>query len=139
MVMATLQQVRFAGMASCVPRHIVSNLDDCPPSMRAERERLVRNLGQNDALILRNHGLLVCGRTVGEAFHLIQRLEVACQVQVDVMAAGQEICFPSAQAQDTTETLLGRQADDLAVSVGGKMEWEAMVRELNREDPSYAQ
>ena len=45
MVMATLQQVRFAGMASCVPRHIVSNLDDCPPSMRAERERLVRNIG----------------------------------------------------------------------------------------------
>ena len=64
---------------------------------------------------------------------------LACQVQVDVMAAGQEICFPSAEAQDTTETLLGRQADGLAVSVGGTMEWEAMVRELDREDPSYAQ
>ena len=104
-----------------------------------ERARLVRNLDQNDALILRNHGLLVCGRTVGEAFHLIQRLEVACQVQVDVMAAGQEIHYPSPAAQEATETLLGREADGLAVSVGGKMEWEAMLRELHREDPSYAQ
>ena len=99
----------------------------------------MRNLDQNDALILRNHGLLVCGRTVGEAFHLIQRLEVACQVQVDVMAAGQEIHYPSPAAQEATETLLGREADGLAVSVGGKMEWEAMLRELHREDPSYAQ
>ena len=45
MGLSTLQHVRFAGMASCVPRHILSNLLDCPPSQRAERERLVRNIG----------------------------------------------------------------------------------------------
>lgn len=103
-----------------------------------ERARLVENLGENDALILRNHGLLVCGRTVGETFHLIQRLEVACQVQVDVMAAGQDIHYPSKSAQESTEAMLGRDADGLPVSVGGKMEWEALVRELHRDDPTYS-
>ncbi|ASC85284.1 hypothetical protein CDA60_02130 [Pseudomonas fragi] len=40
-----LHHVRFAGMASCVPKGRVSNLTDCPPAMRGERERLVRNIG----------------------------------------------------------------------------------------------
>lgn len=45
MGLSTLHNVRFAGMASCVPKRIVSNLEDCPPSQRTERERLVRNIG----------------------------------------------------------------------------------------------
>ena len=45
MGLSTLHNVRFAGMASCVPKRVLSNLDDCPPKMRSERERLVRNIG----------------------------------------------------------------------------------------------
>ncbi|WP_082145272.1 ketoacyl-ACP synthase III [Delftia tsuruhatensis] len=45
MALSTLHNVRFAGMASCVPKRVVSNMEDCPPSMRSERERLVRNIG----------------------------------------------------------------------------------------------
>src|SRR5258708_14761376 len=45
MALSTLHNVRFAGMASCVPKRLVSNLEDCPPSQRSERERLVRNIG----------------------------------------------------------------------------------------------
>lgn len=45
MGLSTLHNVRFAGMTSCVPKRVLSNLDDCPPSMRSERERLVRNIG----------------------------------------------------------------------------------------------
>jgi 3-oxoacyl-[acyl-carrier-protein] synthase-3 len=45
MGLATLNHVRFAGMASCVPKRVVSNIDDCPPKLRQERERLVRNIG----------------------------------------------------------------------------------------------
>lgn len=44
MAYAQLEKVRFAGLASAVPRHSVSNLD-CPPEQRSERERLVRNIG----------------------------------------------------------------------------------------------
>jgi 3-oxoacyl-[acyl-carrier-protein] synthase-3 len=45
MGLSTLRNVRFAGMASCVPRRQVSNLNDCPPTLRSERERLIRNIG----------------------------------------------------------------------------------------------
>ena len=45
MALSTLHNVRFAGMASCVPHRILDNLRDCPPSQRSERERLVRNIG----------------------------------------------------------------------------------------------
>lgn len=45
MALSTLHNVRFAGMASCVPKRVISNLEDCPPSQRSERERLVRNIG----------------------------------------------------------------------------------------------
>ena len=45
MAKSTLQNVRYAGMASCVPQRVVSNLIDCRPEQRAERERLVRNIG----------------------------------------------------------------------------------------------
>lgn len=45
MALSTLHNVRFAGMASCVPHRVVDNIRDCPPSQRSERERLVRNIG----------------------------------------------------------------------------------------------
>ena len=45
MGLSTLHNVRFAGMVSCVPKRSVSNLDDCPPDIRQERARLVRNIG----------------------------------------------------------------------------------------------
>ena len=45
MALSTLYNVRFAGMTSCVPKRVLSNMDDCPPHKRSERERLVRNIG----------------------------------------------------------------------------------------------
>ena len=45
-----------------------------------ERIRLLRNLGENKAMILRNHGLLVVGRTVAETFVRLYRLERSCQI-----------------------------------------------------------
>lgn len=45
MALSTLHNVRFAGMASCVPHRVLDNLRDCPPAQRSERERLVRNIG----------------------------------------------------------------------------------------------
>ena len=45
MALSTLHNVRFSGMASCVPHRILDNVRDCPPSQRSERERLVRNIG----------------------------------------------------------------------------------------------
>ena len=51
MGLSTLHNVRFAGMTSCVPKRVLSNLEDCPPKMRSERERLVRNIGIHERRI----------------------------------------------------------------------------------------
>ncbi len=45
MALSTLHGVRFAGMASCVPKRVIHNIHDAPPRIRSERERLVRNIG----------------------------------------------------------------------------------------------
>jgi 3-oxoacyl-[acyl-carrier-protein] synthase-3 len=45
MAQSTLNNVRYVGMTTCVPKRVISNIDDCPPQMKLERERLVRNIG----------------------------------------------------------------------------------------------
>jgi len=45
MPLSTIKNVRFAGMTTCVPKRVISNIEDCKPQIRSERERLVRNIG----------------------------------------------------------------------------------------------
>ena len=56
-----------------------------------EQPRIVRDLGDRRLLILRNHGLLSVGETMGEAFVWIYRLETACRHQIDALAGGAEL------------------------------------------------
>lgn len=98
-----------------------------------EQPRLVRDLGRHDALILRNHGLLTCGRSVAEAFNLMYWLEMACKVQVDTMASGAEIQLPNPEVREKTAKLY----EPGVRRVFGELEWEAMLRQLDREDPSF--
>jgi ribulose-5-phosphate 4-epimerase/fuculose-1-phosphate aldolase len=60
-----------------------------------ERARLVRDLGDNDVMILRNHGLLVCGGSIQQAWDRLYFLERACQAQVAALAGGAELVMPS--------------------------------------------
>ena len=98
-----------------------------------ERQRLVRDLGGNDVMILRNHGLLACGRTIAEAFNILYWLEMACKAQVDAMAARTELDLPPPEIAEKTAHLFAPGTR----RVYGEMEWEAMLRQLDREDPSY--
>ena len=59
-----------------------------------ERARLVRDLGDHEAMILRNHGLLVVGRTVPAAFNVLFRLERACQVQIMALSCNTKLTYP---------------------------------------------
>jgi ribulose-5-phosphate 4-epimerase/fuculose-1-phosphate aldolase len=56
-----------------------------------ERERIVKDLGDKPVLILRNHGLMTVGRSIGEAFIWMSRIELACQYQVDILSCGREL------------------------------------------------
>ena len=95
----------------------------------AERERLVRDLGQHNALILRNHGLLTCGPSVGEAFNTLYWLEQACRAQVDAMALGQDLSLPSHEVAEKTAKLY----DPGTRRPYGVLEWPAMLRQLEAE------
>ena len=53
-----------------------------------ERERLVRDLGEHMSMILRQHGLLVVGESVGDAFLRMRDLERSCQAQLAAQATG---------------------------------------------------
>jgi ribulose-5-phosphate 4-epimerase/fuculose-1-phosphate aldolase len=98
-----------------------------------ERERLARDLGPHYAMILRNHGLLACGRTVAEAFNVMYWLEQACKVQVDVMASGARMVLPS----DELATRMAQRYSPHGQMSFGELEWPAMLRLLDHEDPSY--
>jgi ribulose-5-phosphate 4-epimerase/fuculose-1-phosphate aldolase len=53
-----------------------------------EKERLVRDIGDKPAVILRNHGLLAWGPSVPEAFLMLWTLQRACDVQITASRAG---------------------------------------------------
>lgn len=65
----------------------------------AERELIARDLGPHDILILRNHGTLVCGRSVAECLHNAWHLERACQAQVRAQAGAIHMPDPAVMAQ----------------------------------------
>ena len=98
-----------------------------------EERRLVADLGDHRAMILRNHGLLTCGESVGEAFVYMYYLEMACKIQIAALAGGQ-VHLPSAEVPERTATQF---ADD--IDPAGSREWPAMLRRLDRECPDFRQ
>jgi len=97
-----------------------------------EQERLTRDLGHHKAMILRNHGLLACGAGVAEAFDLMYYLERACDTQIAALAGEGRVRMPppevAARVADQFKSLPYKAR---------KTEWKALLRMLNRTDPSY--
>lgn len=99
-----------------------------------ERERLGRDLGAKNLMILRNHGTLAVGPTIADAFYRIYTLEWCCTTQVRALSMGRALALPSAEA---------------VVRVGGAMRWDsperfslrcfwpAMLRKAARECPGF--
>jgi ribulose-5-phosphate 4-epimerase/fuculose-1-phosphate aldolase len=97
-----------------------------------EQQRLVADIGTKDVLILRNHGLLTMGRTVREAFELMYYLERACEIQIAALSGKSEIIIPPPHVcQRTCEQF----ANDSSFVKG--RDWQALLRLLDRTDPSY--
>ncbi len=97
-----------------------------------ERDRLVRDLGGNSAMILRNHGLLTTGRTVAEAFHYMYYLEQACRIQIAATQGGQKVTpVPDAVAAHTAAQFASWS------DAKGQRPWAALRRRLDRESPDY--
>jgi ribulose-5-phosphate 4-epimerase/fuculose-1-phosphate aldolase len=98
----------------------------------SEIPRLVADLGGQKALILRHHGLLSAGMSVGEAYLILFMMEKACQIQL------------AAQGNDVELALLPQSMADLvahqtqsAFGFAGEMAWQAAKRKMERLDPSF--
>ena len=98
-----------------------------------EEASLLRDLGTGEALILRNHGLLTVGKTIGEAVNWMHRLELTARSQLAAMATGAKLSpVPDAVLQ---ETYMNYQPQTRRPY--GVMEWPALLRKLDRMDASY--
>ena len=102
-----------------------------------ERVRLVADLGKNDAMLLKNHGTLVVGRSVPEAFNLIYFLEMACQAQVDTLSSGMPYSLPAKAAAEKAASVMQPVNDSPHGSMDGTREWPAMLRMMDRRDASF--
>lgn len=103
----------------------------------SERERLVRDLGDKMVLVLRNHGMLTCGRSVGEAFKLMHNMERSCRAQLALQASGAEIVMPSHAVALHTASQYDRGYQKIEVEGQPDSEWAAFKRMLDRTDPEY--
>ena len=107
-------------------QHIGYHAYEGPAIDTDEQARLVADLGPHNALVLKNHGLLTCGPSIGEAFNLMYQLESSCRAQVDVMAARATMSMPS-------DGVLAKTADLYQPGTRrpyGVLEWPAMLRLL---------
>ncbi len=99
-----------------------------------ERKRIAAHLGKTSkAMIMRNHGLLSLGATVGEAFHFMYYLDTACQIQIDALACGRE----------NLQMLAPETAEKGYLQMGGPdgskldKEWPTLLRLLDRKGDVY--
>lgn len=102
-----------------------------------ERDRLVRDLGDKKVMILRNHGMLTCGTSVGEAFILMHNLERACKAQLAIMSSGGTLRRLDPALCEST----ARQYDEWGKLHDGNVpnpEWEAFQRLAIQNYPDLA-
>jgi ribulose-5-phosphate 4-epimerase/fuculose-1-phosphate aldolase len=103
----------------------------------SERDRLVRDLGANNVLVLRNHGLLTVGRTVAEAFVWMYRAERACRMQLAFQSSSAEATEIPEEVQTVTIARNRLANSPEGHRPIGVLEWPALLRKLDRVDTSY--
>src|ERR1700685_2202111 len=98
-----------------------------------ERPRLVRDLGTKNFFMLRNHGLITVADNVPDAFLRLYTFEAACMIQVRAQAGGGELVPIDPRIIATGQ----QQAETVMHGSGGALAWPALLRKLDRIDPSY--
>lgn len=101
--------------------------------------KIVADLGDLDVMIMRNHGLLVCGSTVGDAFHSLWRLERACQTQLMAMACGSPLIEPDASVCENVYQKLHQDLQRKKATGFSEYQapWPGLLKKLVKLDPSF--
>jgi ribulose-5-phosphate 4-epimerase/fuculose-1-phosphate aldolase len=98
-----------------------------------ERARIVADLGHRKCMLLRNHGTLAVGGTCADAFMAMYYLERACTMQIRALAGGAAVNPPPQGAPEKA----AQQSEVIFNGVVGPIAWEALLRKMDRLDPSY--
>ena len=98
-----------------------------------EKPRLVADLGDNHALILRNHGLLTIGASIPDAFLMMYALETACQTQIMAQSGGVALMQVPAPIVEGIKL----QVEQVTRGLGGQIAWPGLLRKLDRRDSSF--
>lgn len=98
-----------------------------------EKPRLVRDLGEKNFFMLRNHGLLTVGETIADAFLFMYLFEATCMIQLRAQSGGGELISVPQQILDGALA----QAKMVTKGLGGQLAWPGLLRKLDRTDPSY--
>ena len=97
-----------------------------------EKPRLQKDLGTHNFLMLRNHGLLTVGRSVAEAWLSMYTFENTCRIQIDAQAGGELV-----QVDPRILEGLAQVMKTVTAGQGAGIAWPALLRKLDRVDPSY--
>lgn len=98
-----------------------------------EKARLQADLGKANAMVLRNHGLMTCGKSVAEAFLGMYTLQRCCEIQIAAQAGGSELIpIPQSILDGAKESM--RQ---VTRGAGGNIAWPALLRKLQRVNPGF--
>jgi ribulose-5-phosphate 4-epimerase/fuculose-1-phosphate aldolase len=100
-----------------------------------EKPRLVRDLGDTNSLILRNHGLLTVGQEVADAWVRMYYLESSCAIQVRGQSGGGELISIPKEVMDAGYA--AANTEQARRGGQGKLVWPGLLRRLDRRDPSY--
>jgi ribulose-5-phosphate 4-epimerase/fuculose-1-phosphate aldolase len=102
-----------------------------------ERDRIAAAVDRHNVLFLRNHGIIAMGRTPGEAFMWCYRAERACRMQLAIQQAGVDtVPLPDQVIEETIERNRFLNSSEGYRTIGVN-EWPALLRKLDRIDPSY--
>jgi ribulose-5-phosphate 4-epimerase/fuculose-1-phosphate aldolase len=100
-----------------------------------EKPRLQADMGHANFLMLRNHGLLTCGKTIADAFLSMYTFENTCQIQIAAQSGGSELTHVNPQIIEGVGQAMKVQSGGL----GGMFVWPSLIRKLDRIDDSYKQ
>lgn len=102
----------------------------------AEKVKLQNNLADKNFMLLKNHGALTLGKTIGDAFMHMYDLARACEIQVQIMSMGMKPNYVDQSIIDGIK----EQANIVHTGLtGGQKAWPAMLRRVYKHDPSFAQ
>ena len=99
-----------------------------------ERARLVADLGDKHAMLLRNHGTLTLGGSIAQAFTAMYFLETACAIQVKALGMGRPI---HPVGQEVVAKVAGQFRSMGQAGLADQLVWPAMLRKLDRLDPTW--